>query len=374
MRVGLCLALTVVLWGGALCCARADMAVYVRNVRVPPPAVWVGSEVYAPRGTVLKLFNGAMKDVSIDGRGHVVVDGASTPLTSVKAEGQDMIPIFGLARKLGWEIRPNPSVGIVDVSSPRNVRMANLQAQERVTLPIDGAEEAASKHAARKLMERFGVCDDALMQARVNRIGMRLAAVVPRAHARWEFIVLNTQKLNAFSVGGGRIFVTRGMLTNVDDEELAGAMAHEMGHDQLRHTQRGRDVADEANVYIARAQEARQRQRDILEHGGSTSDISYQGAVDDERENTEKAQRIVGRLAKWTTNDQWDIEKEADRMGMFYARDAGFDPLAVMRCLEKLAEDSPQPVKIEGVSDHPPIKERIEICRQIYSTYFAGHR
>ena len=70
MRLRFALALVIVLACANLACA--EIAVFVRNVRVPPPLAWVGNEIYAPRDTILKLFAGAVKDVTVDASGHVL--------------------------------------------------------------------------------------------------------------------------------------------------------------------------------------------------------------------------------------------------------------------------------------------------------------
>ena len=55
-------------------------------------------------------------------------------------------------------------------------------------------------------------------------------------HIEPTFIILNVAPPNAFALPGGTIIVTYGLMRlNLTDEELAAVLAHEMGHEELRH-------------------------------------------------------------------------------------------------------------------------------------------
>ena len=56
----------------------------------------------------------------------------------------------------------------------------------------------------------------------------------PNKH--YEITVVDLPQPNAFTAGGGYIYITRGMLHQVNSEdELAGVIAHEIGHDNFHH-------------------------------------------------------------------------------------------------------------------------------------------
>lgn len=72
----------------------------------------------------------------------------------------------------------------------------------------------------------------------VNLVGNALAARSsrPEIFGGYHFGVLDTDEINALSAPGGLIFVSRGFLSIVQDEEsLAGILAHEIGHVVLGH-------------------------------------------------------------------------------------------------------------------------------------------
>jgi len=47
--------------------------------------------------------------------------------------------------------------------------------------------------------------------------------------------IMDDPHINAASAGGGEFYVTRGLLEKANDQHLAGVLAHELAHDDLRH-------------------------------------------------------------------------------------------------------------------------------------------
>lgn len=74
------------------------------------------------------------------------------------------------------------------------------------------------------------------LQAYVDEVGQRLAKQGPQSDLAWHFTVLDSPAVNAFSLPGGYVYVTRGLLAYLNSEaELAGVLAHELGHVLARH-------------------------------------------------------------------------------------------------------------------------------------------
>ncbi|HEX3184013.1 MAG TPA: M48 family metalloprotease, partial [Pyrinomonadaceae bacterium] len=70
----------------------------------------------------------------------------------------------------------------------------------------------------------------------VTRVGNYVAghSVAPAKH--YEFIVTDVMTADAMTAGGGRIYISRGMLEEIQNEdELAGVLAHEIAHDAFAH-------------------------------------------------------------------------------------------------------------------------------------------
>lgn len=82
----------------------------------------------------------------------------------------------------------------------------------------------------------LGRVRDEFVAEYVSQVGAHLAAHSAAPKTSYEFVVLDDAEVNAMSVGGGRVYVNLGMLKAVESEdELAGVLAHEIGHDAFRH-------------------------------------------------------------------------------------------------------------------------------------------
>lgn len=71
----------------------------------------------------------------------------------------------------------------------------------------------------------------------VQNLGTRLAAGLPAGRSTaWRFSVVRDYAVNAFSIGGGYVYVTEGALLSARTEaELAAILAHEIGHQLAGH-------------------------------------------------------------------------------------------------------------------------------------------
>ncbi len=89
-----------------------------------------------------------------------------------------------------------------------------------------------------KILEQFGgVYEDKRLAAYVDRIGRNLARTSELPDLGFTFTILNSDQVNAFALPGGYVYVTRGLMALAGDEaELAGVIAHEIGHVTARHS------------------------------------------------------------------------------------------------------------------------------------------
>lgn len=91
------------------------------------------------------------------------------------------------------------------------------------------------RKVAAKVLGKFPLLKDERIVDYVTRLGAALAAQLGRPELRFYFGVLDTGDINAYAAPGGYIFITRGALTAMRDEaQLAGALAHEIAHINLR--------------------------------------------------------------------------------------------------------------------------------------------
>ena len=132
-------------------------------------------------------------------------------------------------------------------------------------------------------------------------------------------IILNDDKVNAFAVPGGYIFVTKGMISLCRDEsELAGVIAHEVSHVIRRHglqeiSKRAANIAadkafDELDEEVGKTEE----EVDLEEMIESTYD-----------------KVLHPRLIKY--------ELEGDKVGAVLLANAGYDPFGLVRISQRIA-------------------------------------
>lgn len=99
----------------------------------------------------------------------------------------------------------------------------------------DDTVAARRSHQA-AIAEFGGLYPDKRLQAYVQSLGERIAKVSEYPALPWTFALVNQPSPNAYAVGGGYIYVTRGLLFVMNNEaELAGVLAHEIGHTIMRH-------------------------------------------------------------------------------------------------------------------------------------------
>lgn len=104
-------------------------------------------------------------------------------------------------------------------------------------LVSEDQEIALGRQEAQKVLASMPLYDDREAQALVKRIGAEMAAKSERPHLPWEFHLLDDETVNAFALPGGFIFITRGIMSNMNNEaELASVIGHEIGHVTGRHS------------------------------------------------------------------------------------------------------------------------------------------
>ncbi len=200
-------------------------------------------------------------------------------------------------------------------------------------------EVAIGRDAAQELEDRFGVVQDAAQTRRLSAIGARLAAVSDRRDLPWRFRILNQKEVNAISLPGGFIYVTRGMLRFVQsDDELAFVLAHEVAHVNQRHHVNLLERYFFLSIVIT------------LLFGGDTT--------------ATQVANFVGFLLSRGFNRGFEFE--ADRVGVGFAHRGGFRADAGLRFMERLrTAEGRDPSQFEVLfRTHPGLQDRIARVRQ----------
>ena len=181
------------------------------------------------------------------------------------------------------------------------------------------AEEIAiGRQLAGNLLGAVPLVKDDKLQEYVNKVGRWIAAQSERPDLNWYFGVLESNDINAFSLPGGYIFVTKGLFATLASEsELAGVLGHEIGHVVMKH---------HLNVL--------QKSRVVGALGGLiSSQVGGRGGTQDAM-----VQNLIGNGAQAVARGlDKDAEYEADRIGVVLAARAGYEPYGLPAFLQKLA-------------------------------------
>lgn len=175
----------------------------------------------------------------------------------------------------------------------------------------------------------------------VQKIGEYLVSHTIAHESPWQFqfhLLADNQTINAFALPGGQIFITLGLLNELQTEaQLAGVLAHEMGHVIERHSAQQMATSQLGQILTVAVGTAASDQ-------GSSS--AYQIAA------------VVNQALqlKYSRGD----ELQADTWGLKLMADAGFDPRAMIQVMKVLKSVSHGGQGAEIFQTHPNPDLRIQ--------------
>ncbi len=106
-------------------------------------------------------------------------------------------------------------------------------------LMSEETEVRIGQEAKSQVLQQYKRYPNEALQDYVSFVGQRLVAVSERSHLEFSFTVVSDDIVNAFTLPGGHVFVTSGMLAHLGSEaELAAVLGHEIGHTTARHVVR----------------------------------------------------------------------------------------------------------------------------------------
>lgn len=201
----------------------------------------------------------------------------------------------------------------------------------------DLAEEIAlGRKVADQIEQNWERISDPIKIARLNMLLVRLIPNMER-ELPYEIRLIREESPNAFSLPGGIIFFTTGMLEFVhSDSEIAAILAHELIHADRRHVM----------IQLARNQKISLVALAVM--------IASKGQA---------IPTILANVAQVTMSNSYsrDLEREADIKGLDVLYAAEFPPSAMVTVMEGLSEEElKKPYVDPGIyRDHPEISDRI---------------
>ncbi len=160
-----------------------------------------------------------------------------SPLTYLKQNSLLRRGLYGLmatlmAITIGLAT-PTPShAGLFDLifQGIRYVQLGNLSSRDEVNLGTQIDRQLKAQQGVRVYNRNSSI------NSYINEIGQRLAITSDRPDLPYTFQVVDNNSVNAFATTGGFVYIHTGLIRAAENEaELAGVMAHEIGHITGRH-------------------------------------------------------------------------------------------------------------------------------------------
>ncbi|MBU1112250.1 MAG: M48 family metalloprotease [Candidatus Omnitrophica bacterium] len=188
---------------------------------------------------------------------------------------------------------------------------------------------------ARQFIDENKINSDPEKNTVIAAIGNKVAAVSHRNNLTYHFYIIDAPEVNALAIPGGHIFVYRGLLDKVSQQELAFVLAHEIGHVSARHS---------------------------LKQLGASLSVSVLAATLLRTPEQTQAKQMVDQLyglisLGYSRKD----ELEADSLAFQYVNSAGYQPRAALTLFKKLeAENNNRGQVPFYLSSHPDPEARIK--------------
>ncbi|MBI3328456.1 MAG: M48 family metalloprotease [Nitrospinae bacterium] len=224
------------------------------------------------------------------------------------------------------------------------------------TLMNESREIEQGRKLDAEIGKKLGFYTDAKLQSYVSEVGRRLVRAGSPRSFEYELKIVDMAEENAFASMGGFVYITRGMLAELNSEaELAGVLAHEIGHISARHV-------------------PKQLTRQLLGMGAMLGAMALGATVRSPSSNLDKAPLALSALlAQVMYSYSQEAELEADEQGLFLAAQAGYDPRVLVGFLRSFRMKE----RLTGtgyhgmLATHPESTERVakaEVLAQILAS------
>ncbi|HBB31640.1 MAG TPA: peptidase M48 [Cyanobacteria bacterium UBA8803] len=213
-----------------------------------------------------------------------------------------------------------------------------ISAIETTVLMLRG-EAAVGEKIAEQVQEELPMLEDEEVLEYVREVGNKLAIVAGRKEFEYQFYVIMDDRINAFALPGGKVFVNAGAILKTKSEaELAGLLAHELAHAVLSH---GFQLVTQGNLIANVTQ--------YIPFGGTATNL------------------IVLDYSR-------DMERQADELGTRILVASGYAADGLHNLMVTLSQEEKDRPLFAWLSTHPDTKERIsnletQIDRNGYNRY-----
>ena len=209
-------------------------------------------------------------------------------------------------------------------------------------------EVGIGRQASQQIESNYPVNKDPELNRLVNEIGQNLVQYSERQDIKYTFKVLDLKDVNAVSLPGGWIYVYKGLIDNTkgDVNELAGVIAHEIGHIAARHHAEmiGRETF--AGILVVTLTRG-----DVRQWANLFANLT---------------------LLRWSRKHEY----ESDRLGVKYMYQSRYSAEGLVNFLERLQQiQKDKPSEFEQIfRTHPVTEERVKRAKNFLADLKAGTR
>ncbi len=207
-----------------------------------------------------------------------------------------------------------------------------------------------------ELLKETRLVQDRSINEYVNSVGQRLARASGRPNIPWRFYVVDDKSINAFATLGGRVYVHTGLLAATRSEaQLASVLGHEIGHIVGRHGLENIKKAQKYSIFAG-----------LAAIGGAI--LGGQAGAD--------LGGAAGNLIAggFLMKHSRDAEREADFLGLYNLKDAGYNTGGMVEMFEILEDVSASSPNAFGsiLASHPAPRERAANTRREIDQHLRG--
>lgn len=206
--------------------------------------------------------------------------------------------------------------------------------------------------AAAQVSEQLPLVKDAAVVRYVTSLGNQLAQATDSRGLTWYFTVVDSKEINAFALPGGWVYVNRGLIEKATNmSELAGVLAHEIGHITRRHSVQQMQQGQGANVGLSLLCTL----TNVCESGATQAAINIGGSA---------------LFAKFSRGD----EAQADEEAVATVVKAGISPLGIPEMFRLLmAARQSNPSSLDAFfASHPLEESRVAATEAQIAKYPAS--
>ena len=246
-------------------------------------------------------------------------------------------------------------MGKISAEDKEAIDRTATQTAKAVRPMTDEEEYYVGRAVAATILGQYRLYTSVRLTSYVNTVGqaVALASDRPFTFGGYHFAILDTEEVNALSCPGGMVFITRGMVQRVKNEdELAAILAHEVAHvnhkDGLAAIQKSRWVEVVSILGSGAAKKLGEAELGQL--------VSlFQGSVDD--------------VVKTLLVNGYGREQEslADLSALTFLHRLGYNADALTDFLERLAREQTGGSGSGIFKTHPGMSERIVAARSLIS-------